>query len=143
MIPNEREYDALRPVVVVIPGQPVPRCFRPLAMWALEGTWDADNLVKPAAIVDSKSGGTCPNLHRLISAAMATDADGIIMSVPIIIVGIRTVVIPGEEPARLCPDCKTETGRCRYATVIKPISPNHPGSNRRSVNLSIIRDAKE
>jgi hypothetical protein len=140
-MPDEREYDALRPVVVVIPGQPVPKCFRPLTVWALEGTWDADNLVKPAAIMNSKS-DTCPNLHSLISAAI-TGADGAIVSVPIVIVGVRTIVIPGEESARLCPGCKSETGRCRYATTIKPVSPNRPGSNRRPINLSIIRDAKK
>jgi hypothetical protein len=140
-VPDEREYDALRPVVVVIPGQPVPRCFRPLAVWALEGTWDADNLVKPAANVDSKL-DTCPNFHRLISAATA-DADGVIISLPITIIGTRTIVIPGEESARLCPGCKMEAGRCKYATTIKPVSPNHSGSNRRSINLSIIRDAKK
>lgn len=143
-MPDKREYDALRPVVVVIPGHPVPKCFRPLTVWALEGTWDADNLVKPAAIVNSKS-GTCSNIHSLISAAI-TGADGVIVSVPIVIVGIRTIVIPGEEgeeSARLCQGCKSETGRCRYATTIKPTSPNRPGSHRRPISLSIIRDTKK
>jgi len=130
---REREFDALRPAVIVLPGQPIPQPFRPVPVYFISGTYsptgNVDTVeVKPAIKSPIARHGTCPNIGKLVAVAIAQGCDGLIMSTPVVVVGVRTIVVGGSAVAALCPDCQEE--RCMYAQVIKPVQTPAGGNIR-------------
>jgi len=137
---SEKEFDILRPVVAVLPGQPIPQPFRPAVVCFISGTHsppsgvDAIEVKPVVKSAHTTPLDTCPNISKLITQASIL-GDGLITSVPLVVVGLRTVVVSGTSVAPLCPDCKEK--ECKYAKVIKP-GKTSTGGNVRGLS-SILR----
>ena len=129
----EKEFDTNRPVVIVLPGHPIPQPFRPAPVCFIQGTYSPQAgveaiEVKPAVKSAHAALSTCPNISKLLAMASAI-GDGLITSVPLTVVGLRTIVVSGTSVAPLCPDCQEK--ECRYAKVIKPGKTSTGGNVRR------------